>query len=107
MPKKPELMLIEYRVTSSSRVKETGIKVSIGQKLGNSTCLHGLGLNLQPCGDKDTPDKEGLLVKRKSRGSQVKNGCNEVLGSLNRRKPSYMLTLDRKINRRSCRVGSI
>jgi len=38
VPKKPKQMLVQYRITTTGRVKESGIKVSIQQKYSDPPC---------------------------------------------------------------------
>jgi hypothetical protein len=92
MTKEPELMLIQYYVTSSSRQEKTCIKVSISQKHSLTCSKYRKTTNQQNTYKTLCPNKQGQTVKCHSLGTHICYCYLEINGSLNTSYPCYVQT---------------
>ena len=85
MAEKPKQMLIEYRVTTSRRIKKCAAKVTVNQKHRNCRRQNRQSEQQQECRDQHRPDEQRHLVQGHSRRTHVENGRDEVNRTQNRR----------------------
>lgn len=101
MTKEPELMLIQYYVTSPSRQEKTCIKVSISQKHSLTCSKYRKTTNQQNTYKTQCPNKQGQTVKCHSLSTHICYCYLEINGSLNTSYPCNMQTKNCLIYRSS------